>query len=145
MSGWLLILALLVLGGVLSTLGDRLGSTVGKARLSLFNLRPKKTAVVITALTGSLISAISLGLMLLVSERLRMGLFELDQIQERLQNSRASLSRSQRELERSQSELSQAERGRSAALRSSSMAHSPSLSTRRGQAQPGRTRPSACG
>ncbi len=119
MSGWLLILALLVLGGVLSTLGDRLGSTVGKARLSLFNLRPKKTAVVITALTGSLISAISLGLMLLVSERLRMGLFELDQIQERLQNSRASLSRSQRELERSQSELSQAERGRSAALRSS--------------------------
>ena len=54
-SGWLLILALLVLGGVLSTLGDQLGSKVGKARLSLFNLRPRKTAVVITALTGSLI------------------------------------------------------------------------------------------
>ena len=35
MSGWLLILALLLLGGVLSTLGDRLGSKVGKARLSL--------------------------------------------------------------------------------------------------------------
>ena len=34
MSGWLLILALLILGGVLSTLGDRLGSRVGKARLS---------------------------------------------------------------------------------------------------------------
>ena len=30
MSGWLLILALLILGGVLSTLGDRLGSRVGK-------------------------------------------------------------------------------------------------------------------
>ncbi|MDP4708140.1 MAG: DUF3084 domain-containing protein, partial [Cyanobium sp. MAG_237] len=35
MTGWLLILALLALGGVLSTLGDRLGSLVGKARLSL--------------------------------------------------------------------------------------------------------------
>ena len=71
MSGWLLILALLVLGGVLSTLGDRLGTKVGKARLSLFNLRPRKTAVVITALTGALISAVSLALLLLMSERLR--------------------------------------------------------------------------
>jgi uncharacterized protein (DUF3084 family) len=39
--GWLLILALLVLGGILSTLGDRLGSRVGKARLSLLNMRPR--------------------------------------------------------------------------------------------------------
>ena len=101
MSGWLLILALLVLGGILSTLGDRLGSKVGKARLSLFNLRPRKTAVVITALTGALISAISLGLMLLVSERLRVGLFELDQLQERLRQGRQALSNSQADLRRS--------------------------------------------
>ncbi len=124
MSGWLLILALLVLGGVLSTLGDRLGSTVGKARLSLFNLRPRKTAVVITALTGALISAVSLGLMLLVSERLRVGLFELDQLQARLRDSRTALVRSQAELrtrraelESSRAEVSRAERGRSQALR----------------------------
>jgi uncharacterized protein (DUF3084 family) len=104
-SGWLLILALLVLGGVLSTLGDRLGSKVGKARLSLFNLRPRKTAVVITALTGSLISAISLGLMLLVSERLRVGLFELDQLQERLRDGRQALATSQADLQRSKSDL----------------------------------------
>ena len=63
-TGWFLLLALLVLGGVLSTLGDRLGSRVGKARLSLLGLRPKRTAVVITVLTGSLISALSLGLLL---------------------------------------------------------------------------------
>ena len=105
MSGWLLILALLVLGGVLSTLGDRLGSKVGKARLSLFNLRPRKTAVVITALTGSLISAISLGLILLVSERLRVGLFELDQLQDRLLKSRQALSSSQSDLRRSTGDL----------------------------------------
>jgi uncharacterized protein (DUF3084 family) len=104
-SGWLLILALLVLGGVLSTLGDRLGSKVGKARLSLFNLRPRKTAVVITALTGSLISALSLGLLLLVSERLRVGLFELDQLQDRLRESRQALSGSQADLRRSTADL----------------------------------------
>ncbi|MEA5474566.1 DUF3084 domain-containing protein, partial [Synechococcus sp. CCY9201] len=98
MTGWLLILVLLVLGGVLSTLGDRLGSRVGKARLSLFNLRPRRTAVLITVLTGSLISAMSLGLMLLVSQRLRVGLFELDQLEQRLQQSRDDLARSRRDL-----------------------------------------------
>ena len=98
MSGWLLILALLLLGGVLSTLGDRLGSKVGKARLSLLGMRPRRTAVVITVLTGSLISAISLGLMLLVSYRLRTGLFELDQLERRLRDGREDLERSQREL-----------------------------------------------
>ena len=111
MTGWLLILALLALGGVLSTLGDRLGSRVGKARLSLFRMRPRRTAVVITVLTGSLISAVSLGLMLLVSERLRTGLFELDRLEERLANGRRQLAASQRQLVTSQAELSRAERG----------------------------------
>jgi uncharacterized protein (DUF3084 family) len=107
-SGWLLILALLVLGGVLATLGDRLGSRVGKARLSLFKLRPRRTAVLITVLTGSLISAISLGLMLLVSERLRTGLFELDQIEQRLRDSRSELDKSRADLRSAEAESSQA-------------------------------------
>ncbi|QNG28873.1 DUF3084 domain-containing protein [Synechococcus sp. LTW-R] len=115
MSGWILILALLILGGVLSTLGDRLGSKVGKARLSLFRLRPKKTAVVITVLTGSLISAISLGLMLLVSDRLRTGLFELDQIEQRLRDSRDALASSRKDLAQSRSALRSAEQERSQA------------------------------
>ena len=115
MSGWILILALLILGGVLSTLGDRLGSKVGKARLSLFRLRPKKTAVVITVLTGSLISAISLGLMLLVSDRLRTGLFELDQIEQRLRDSRDALASSRKDLAQSRSALRSAEQERSEA------------------------------
>jgi len=130
-SGWLLILALLVLGGVLATLGDRLGSRIGKARLSLFNLRPRNTAVLITVLTGSLISAISLGLMLAVSERLRVGLFELDGLQQRLREGRSSLERttaalaaSEGALKRSasarrqaQQEAARAERGREQARR----------------------------
>ncbi|MEA5391303.1 DUF3084 domain-containing protein [Cyanobium gracile UHCC 0139] len=138
MSGWLLILALLVLGGVLSTLGDRLGSRVGKARLSLFNLRPRKTAVVITVLTGSLISAVSLGLMLLVSERLRVGLFELDQIQDRLRDSRAALKRNEGELTRTRGELERsrldlitAERRRDQALASQRRARDQLLAAER--------------
>ena len=80
MTGWLLIFTLLILGGVLSTLGDRLGSLVGKARLSIFKLRPKSSAVLITVFTGSLISAFSLGFMLLVDSDLRVGLFEIKKL-----------------------------------------------------------------
>jgi uncharacterized protein (DUF3084 family) len=109
---------------------------VGKARLSLFNLRPRKTAVVITALTGSLISALSLGLMLLVSERLRVGLFQLDQIQDKVREGRVALARSQQDLQtnrlelaknrvellRSRQERNRAEQGRQQALQSRSLA-----------------------
>jgi uncharacterized protein (DUF3084 family) len=115
LTGWLLILILLVLGGVLAPLGDRLGTRVGKARLSLLGLRPRNTAVVITVLTGSLISALSLGLMLLVSRQLRVGLFELNTLQAKLKSSRNDLERSRAaqakvalELEQAQSERQRA-------------------------------------
>ncbi len=91
MAGWLLIIVLLLLGGTLSTLGDLLGSRIGKARLSVFKLRPRRTAILVTILTGSLISAISLSLMLLVSRELRVGLFELDDIQAKLKESKQAL------------------------------------------------------
>jgi len=110
LTGWLLILILLVLGGVLSTLGDRLGSRVGKARLSLLGLRPRSTAVVITVLTGSLISALSLGLLLLVSRQLRVGLFELNALQDKLRNSRSELERSREAQAGAARSLSQAQR-----------------------------------
>jgi len=107
-TGWLLLLSLLILGGVLSTLGDRLGSRVGKARLSLFGLRPRQTAVVITVLTGSLISALSLGLMLLVSRQLRVGLFELNDLEARLRSSRSDLKGSRRAQQKARQQLEQA-------------------------------------
>lgn len=116
MTGWFLLLALLVLGGVLSTLGDRLGSRVGKARLSLLGLRPKRTAVVITVLTGSLISALSLGLLLLVSRQLRVGLFELNDLQTRLRSSRSDLKTSKRAQKLASKELTAAQQ-RAAELR----------------------------
>ena len=91
MSGWLLIIFLLLLGGLISTLGDLLGSKIGKARLSILKLRPKKTAVLITILTGSIISASSLSLMILVNRQLRVGLFRLGDLQKKLQESRQVL------------------------------------------------------
>ena len=91
MSGWLLIIFLLLLGGLISTLGDLLGTKIGKARFSILKLRPKKTATLITIITGSLISASSLSLMILVNRQLRVGLFRLGDLQKKLQESRQVL------------------------------------------------------
>ncbi len=91
MSGWLFIIFLLLLGGLISTLGDLLGSKIGKARFSVLKLRPKKTAILITILTGSLISASSLFLMILVNRQLRVGLFKLGDLQKRLQENKQVL------------------------------------------------------
>ncbi len=80
-SSYILIAAILILGGLIAALGDRLGTKVGKARLRLFSLRPRQTAVLVTMVTGTLIAASTLGILLALSSSLRRGLFELDEIQ----------------------------------------------------------------
>lgn len=87
-SGYILIVAILVLGGLIATLGDRIGTRVGKARLSLFKLRPRQTATLVAIITGSLISASTLGILFGLSESLREGIFELDNILQKLRHAR---------------------------------------------------------
>ncbi len=82
-SAYILIAAILLLGGLIAVLGDLLGSKVGKARLRLFNLRPRRTAMVITILTGTTIAALTLGILFSLSKSLRRGVFELDKIEKR--------------------------------------------------------------
>lgn len=106
--GIILIVAILVLGGVLATAGDRIGTKVGKARLSLFNLRPKKTATLITIVTGISISASTLGILFATSKPLRKGIFEYDQIQEKIREIRRELDKTIVERDRVQLELNQA-------------------------------------
>ena len=91
MSGWLLIIFLLLLGGLISSFGDLLGTKIGKARFTIFKLRPRKTATLITIITGSFISASSLFLMLMVNSQLRVGLFRLGDLQKKLQENRKLL------------------------------------------------------
>ncbi len=98
-GGLLLILAVLVLGGVIATLGDRIGSKIGKARLSLFNLRPKKTAVLVTIFTGVMISGVSTTLILLVSEQARVAFFEYDHLQTDLQEAHRQKEAAQKQLQ----------------------------------------------
>ena len=98
MTAWLKILLVLILGGILSTLGDRLGTRVGKARLSIFKLRPKSTAVLITVFTGSIISAISFATMVIFDRDLRVGLFQLEGIREKIIESEKELKKLEKNL-----------------------------------------------
>ncbi|MDJ0571880.1 MAG: DUF3084 domain-containing protein, partial [Pleurocapsa sp. MO_192.B19] len=79
-SGYILIAAIFILGGIIAAFGDRLGTKIGKARLRLFNLRPRQTAMLITVITGMLISALTLGILFSLSKSLRRGIFQLDDI-----------------------------------------------------------------
>ncbi|WP_066378190.1 MULTISPECIES: DUF3084 domain-containing protein [unclassified Anabaena] len=107
-TGYILIAAILILGGVIATVGDRIGTKVGKARLSLFKLRPKNTAVLITILTGVLTAATTLAILFLADEGLRKGVFELEDIQKDLRQKREQLKVAEEQKSQVETELKKA-------------------------------------
>ena len=89
---WILIAFLILLGGIIAPFGDLLGTKIGKARFSILKLRPKKTATIVTIITGGFISAISIGLLILVSEEFRQRLFvDIPFLQKTLDESKKAL------------------------------------------------------
>jgi uncharacterized protein (DUF3084 family) len=107
-AGYILVLVILVLGGTIATVSDRLGTKVGKARLSLFKLRPRDTAVVVTVMAGSILSALTLGILFATSKPLRTGVFQIDEIQKRLNNARRELTQTTQEKNVVETELERA-------------------------------------
>ena len=107
-SAYILIAAILLLGGLIAALGDRLGTKVGKARLRLFNLRPRQTAIVVTILTGTMIAASTLGILFALSDSLRQGVFELDQILKKRREVQGELDKVNKEKKQVEKELSEA-------------------------------------
>ena len=69
MLGIVLILVLALMGGLIAYLGDKLGSKIGKKRLSLFGLRPHDTSVLMTIISGILVAAMTMGVLTVSSKR----------------------------------------------------------------------------
>ena len=89
---WILIVFLILLGGLIAPFGDLLGTKIGKARFSILKLRPKKTATIVTVITGGFISSISIGLLILVSEEFRQRLFvDIPLLQKTLDESKKAI------------------------------------------------------
>ncbi len=107
-SAYILVAAMLILGGFIAVLGDRIGSKIGKARLKLFNLRPRQTAQLVTILTGTLIAASTLVILFTLSKSLRQGVFELDEILRQLRTVKADLDQASSEKNQAKQALSEA-------------------------------------
>ncbi len=105
-SAWILIAAIVLLGGLIAVLGDRLGTKVGKARLRLFKLRPRQTARIITFITGLSIAASTLGILFGLSESLRKGVFQLDDILKEKRRVEGELQQANQEKQEVETQLS---------------------------------------
>jgi hypothetical protein len=84
MLGILGIVFVTLLAGAIAYAGDRVGHRVGRARLTLFGLRPKYTSTVVAVATGMMIAlAVSL-IAIASSQEVRLALFHINDLRERV-------------------------------------------------------------
>ena len=80
MLGIIIVLVLMAMGGLIAFLGDKIGTKVGKKRLTMFGLRPKYTSIIVTIISGTLISFFTVAVMAVVNENIRVALFGLNKL-----------------------------------------------------------------
>jgi uncharacterized protein (DUF3084 family) len=78
--GILLVPLLVALSGAIALIGNAVGRNIGRRRLSLFRLRPRHTAQIVTVITGMLITIVTLVVVLLLSTEARVALFRLNEV-----------------------------------------------------------------
>ena len=84
MFGIRLMFLLAVMGGIIAFIADKLGSKIGKKKLSVFGLRPHDTSVLLTVLSGVMIALFSVGILAVSSESARTALFGMEKLQKEL-------------------------------------------------------------
>ena len=98
MHGIILIVVMVVTGGAIAFIGDKLGTKIGKKRLSIFGLRPRHTSMIITVVTGFLITGLSIGTMAIVSEDVRTALFGMEELNAAIASTRSALDTTTKDL-----------------------------------------------
>lgn len=66
---------IIVVSGLIAYIGDLVGRKMGRKRLTLFGLRPRHTAIIISVSMGMLIATLTLGATMLVDKRIRDSFF----------------------------------------------------------------------
>ena len=108
MEGIYLILVMIVTGGAIAFIGDKLGTKIGKKRLSILGLRPRHTSMVVTVVTGCLITGLSIGFMALISENVRTALFGMEELRQTMDSTLAELDEATENLSLAQAEFEKA-------------------------------------
>lgn len=80
MFGVQLILIIAIMGGAIAFLGDKLGSKIGKKRLTVLGLRPHYTSILMTIITGVAVAAATMGILMVSSASVRTALFGMEKI-----------------------------------------------------------------
>lgn len=94
-----------VMGGIIAYVGDKIGTKVGKQRMSLFGLRPKYTSIVVTIITGLMIAAATVGVLSISSRSVRTALFGLDQMYAQMEELNQQIAAKNEELKARQAEI----------------------------------------
>ncbi len=104
MYGVVLIFVLVITGGAIAFIGDRLGTKVGKKKMSIFGLRPRHTSILVTIVTGVLITTTTLGVMSVMSENVRTALFGMEKLNRSMQQAKSELAEASAQLAMAKSE-----------------------------------------
>ena len=91
MNGIYLIVVMVIVGGIIAFVGDKLGTKIGKKRLSMFGLRPRHTSMIVTVVTGSLITGLSIGTMAFISQDVRTALFGMEELNAAMASTKKTL------------------------------------------------------
>ena len=108
MEGIYLIFVMIVTGGAIAFIGDKIGTKVGKKRLSIFGLRPRHTSMIVTVVTGCFITGSSIGFMALISQNVRTALFGMDELRATMNSTMKELDEATENLFKAQKEFERA-------------------------------------
>lgn len=84
MVGIRLIVIMALVGGFIAYMADKMGSKIGKKKMSVFGLRPKYTSILLTVTSGTIIAVLTIGVMAIASQSARIALFGMDKLQQEL-------------------------------------------------------------
>ena len=84
MVGIRLIIIMAVVGGFIAYLADKMGSKIGKKKMSIFGLRPKHTSILLTVTSGTIIAVLTIGVVAVSSQSARTALFGMEKLQREL-------------------------------------------------------------
>jgi len=96
--GLIIILLLIIVGGIIAYIGDYIGRSIGRKRLSFLKLRPRYTAIFFTIVTGVLIVFLTLTTLLIISQDVRTALFGLTRLKNTLKTQEQLIKKNQEEL-----------------------------------------------
>jgi uncharacterized protein (DUF3084 family) len=84
MYSLILVFTVIIISGLIAFVGDWVGLKIGKKRVTIFGLRPHYTAIFITIISGILIAIITLTMLAISSHDVRIALFGMEELKEKL-------------------------------------------------------------